>query len=206
MAQKKDSRGMGEYQTSKANKARLAILNILMDGGWHQYKDLKEKAKLSNPTLSKHLKEFIEGLEKKEDDQDSRVIYYRMKQGLLASIVSLRKTFAEMRSQKEVLQSTKDPLLVMEQINYNNSFVLLSMLKLLKEERFKNEMEEGLYATINFVLEIFVWQTYKALTASLMDETKKIINDVNFERLEKRMENRRIELLKILGDEGLNHG
>jgi DNA-binding transcriptional ArsR family regulator len=206
MVKKKNNRGLGEYQKNKATKAKEAILKVLVDGEWHQYKEIKEKAELSNPTLSKHLKEFKKGIEKKEDEKDSRIVYYRLKDTYLTPAVALSETFADMKVQKEVLLMTKDPLLVMEQINNYTNFGLTALLKILKNEVKTAESDSAVNSTILFLLESWIWQPYKLRTAFLIDEAKKILNDIDIQQLENKIEDRRKELLEILHKEGMNHG
>jgi len=79
-------RGIGSYQIGKAHTAKKTILNVLNNGEWYRYGELKKKTKLSTATLSKHLKELEKGtVEKKIDLQSGEYpypVYYRLKEAL----------------------------------------------------------------------------------------------------------------------------
>jgi DNA-binding transcriptional ArsR family regulator len=76
-------RGVGSYQIGKAQKSEREILKTLQDGKWHRYQELVQLTKLSQPTLSKHLKKLEEGIvERKLDTSGSEYpypVFYRIK-------------------------------------------------------------------------------------------------------------------------------
>jgi hypothetical protein len=103
-------------------------------------------------------------------------------------------------------RATKDPLLVMEQINNYTNYGLMSLLKIIKNETKTAESDLAINKTILFLLESWIWQPYKMRTAFLIDEARKILNDIDIQQLENKIEDRRKELLEILRKEGMTHG
>src|SRR4030067_524879 len=76
-------KGIGSYQIGKARKSENEILKALQGGKWHRYQELVELTKLSQPTLSKHLKQLLKGIvERKVDTSGSEYpcpVFYRIK-------------------------------------------------------------------------------------------------------------------------------
>jgi DNA-binding transcriptional ArsR family regulator len=76
-------KGVGSYQIGKAQKSEREILKALQDGKWHRYQELVQLAKLSQPTLSKHLKKLERGVvERKLDASGSEYpypVFYRIR-------------------------------------------------------------------------------------------------------------------------------
>lgn len=74
-------KGVGEYQINKARSSAKQIIEILSDGKWHRYQEIKEATRLSTATLSKHLKRLEQGLIERR--VDTKVypphVYYRLK-------------------------------------------------------------------------------------------------------------------------------
>ena len=170
----RNKRGMGERQLHTANKARESILKILSDGEWHQYKEIGQKAKLSNVTLSKHLKEFKKGIEKKESEEDSRIVYYRIKASYLILARSFKGSLDEWRELRKTLFTTKNPLLVLKEIDKTNDLAIMLDLTLLKLTKDVN--------MLNLFLEL-TWERYKFLTAFLVQETREFLEEINPEQL-----------------------
>ncbi len=76
-------KGIGSYQIGKAQKSQNEIMKVLDDHEWHRYQDLVKLTRLSQPTLSKHLKQMLTGMiEKKIDASGSEYpypVFYRIK-------------------------------------------------------------------------------------------------------------------------------
>jgi len=76
-------KGVGSYQIGKAQKSESQILKALQDGKWHRYQELVRLTGLSQPTLSKHLKNLERGIvERKLETSGSDYpypVFYRIK-------------------------------------------------------------------------------------------------------------------------------
>jgi DNA-binding transcriptional ArsR family regulator len=76
-------KGVGSYQIGKAQKSESQIFRVLQDGKWHRYQELVRLTGLSQPTLSKHLKNLERGLvERKLETSSSDYpypVFYRIK-------------------------------------------------------------------------------------------------------------------------------
>jgi DNA-binding transcriptional ArsR family regulator len=59
-------KGVGKWQIDQSAEATKAIMEILIDGEWYRYQEIKAKSGLSSATLSKHLKELERGIVEKE--------------------------------------------------------------------------------------------------------------------------------------------
>ena len=47
-------KGKGKYQLDLEEKSIMCILKVLLDGKKRRYKEIKEKTKLNDPTLTKY--------------------------------------------------------------------------------------------------------------------------------------------------------
>ena len=59
-------KGLGTWQFNRSKEASQAIVQLLMDGEWHRYQELREQSGMSSATLSKHLKELEKGIVEKD--------------------------------------------------------------------------------------------------------------------------------------------
>jgi DNA-binding transcriptional ArsR family regulator len=200
----KKTKGMGKYQIEKAQKSIMAILRVISDEKPHQYSELKEKTKLNSPTLTKHLKRLTEMkiLKKKIDIESGKYpypVYYSTNPAVAPIITVMLLTEHEMHEiEKIILDPKKTPLDVLDQINRKNNALLLSALKHYKENK---DLPQDF---VDFVLEITVWHPYKVLTSHLIEESKKIVDNIDVEELQKRNDSTVILDKIALKDLGLN--
>lgn len=177
----KKDRGMGRHQLDRIAEARKTVLMLLADGDWHQYGELREKSRLSSATLSKHLKQLKDIVEKKLDTESGKYpypVHYRAKPEYLPVLEVVSITEHEKHEiEKIILDSNKTPLDVLDQINIKNNGSLLMALKLYKDNK------DASPEFMNLMLELFVWQPYKVLTSFLIEESKKIIEKIDIENL-----------------------
>jgi len=182
----KKTKGIGKYQIEKAQKSIMAILRVIADGKPHQYSELKEKTKLNSPTLTKHLKRLTEVklLKKKIDIESGKYpypVYYSANPAITPVLTVMLLTEHEMQEiEKIILDPKKTPLDVLDQINMKNNALILLALKQYKKN--KDVPQEFM----NFVLEITVWHPYKVLTSHLVEASKKIIENIDIDELQKR--------------------
>lgn len=175
---KKNKKGMGERQIADSAESREAILKVLSDGEWHQYKELKEKAELSNVTLSRHLKKLKKALLKKEGEKDSRIVYYKMKNSYLIFMAILDTAQELWQRFRKTLVTTKNPLLALKEINTFNNISTLGILKILKETTDTDQ------ETLNFLMQLNQLAS-RFLTYSLIKESMKILDEVDIDQLVK---------------------
>lgn len=179
MKKKTIGKGMGKTQANTRIENRVNILKVLIDEQWHRYKEIREKAKVSNVTLSAHLKELKLLLERKEDKktyptQVSYKITPLLKMELI-HLVTLKTAWEEIEEnyfRGKDLKSV-DLTSVLECINALDNSLLVTMidsLELNKELRENAELRR-------LFLETFVWESYKTLTWKLVEAYRKIIRE-----------------------------
>jgi hypothetical protein len=160
--------GMGEYQESKKNATRRNIMNVLRDGEWHQYREIKAVAKTSGHTLSKHLKEIRWFLEKREGEQDFRTTYYRASPLLMLVFKVVDETNRSWTDIKENFRLTKNPVTALEDIGAVAVASMLCCLLLVKNLEVPNVESMRLF------FEAFVWEEFETLSWNLVKETVKL--------------------------------
>jgi hypothetical protein len=177
---KKSIKGMGELQTRTKIKNTQAIVRVLIDKEWHRYKEIKEKTKLTSPTLSAHLKELKPLLDRKTDKtRYPPLVYYKINKIFaleLARILTLKITWEEI---KEEFLKTKDLSSILEDINAITNEFLFDMIVGIKYNKKLREDREIIY----LFLEMVVWESYRTLTWNLIDTTRKIIDDIDLNKL-----------------------
>lgn len=98
------------WQLGQSGEAAQVITRILMDGEWHRYQELRQKAGMSSATLSKHLKELEKGIVEKEIRLESGEypypVVYRIKEKYQAPIKRLEESVG--REIFTVIHFTKD--------------------------------------------------------------------------------------------------
>ena len=104
-------KGVGSWQIDKALTAVQAIIEILIDGKWHRYQELREKAGLSSATLSKHLKELEKGIVEKRlllnSGEYPYPVEYRIKEEYQASLSEI-SSLMECASKLETKSNEKN--------------------------------------------------------------------------------------------------
>jgi DNA-binding HxlR family transcriptional regulator len=184
----KNTKGIGKYQIEKAQKTIITILRALSDEKPHQYSGLKEKTKLNSPTLSKHLKRLtkMKLIKKKMDFESGKYpypVYYTVTPATLLQLKIIFMAEHEMHEIEKIISDPKKtPLDVLDQINMKNNALILWALKQYKEN--KDVPKEF----INLVLEIAVWDPYMVLTSHLVEASKKMVENIDIEELQKRNE------------------
>jgi hypothetical protein len=182
------TKGIGRYQIEKAQKSIMTILRILSDAKAHQYSEIKKETKLNSPTLAKHLKRLkeVKVLKKRIDTKSGKYpypVYYNVNPAFLPQLTIILMTEREMHEIEKIISDPKKtPLDVLDQINIRNNALILFALKQYKENK---NVPQGV---TNFVLEIAVWHPYRVLTAHLVEATKKIVENIDIEELQKRNE------------------
>ncbi|MBS7637038.1 hypothetical protein KEJ37_06905 [Candidatus Bathyarchaeota archaeon] len=147
-------KGVGEYQIRKAQTSEKQILQVLSDGKWHRYQEIKEAVKLSTATISKVLKRLERGLIEKKLDLETREyphpVYYRLKPDVPTENIRMWREFlAEVIKRKSV----KEPERYIELLN---QLVGLQVLENLKYHFLVNESEEAFEQALEFlVLDVY---------------------------------------------------
>lgn len=181
---KEGTKGMGELQTITRIKNRKTMIAALIDKQWHRYKEIKEKTKLSNPTLSKHLKELKPLLEKKTDKTTyPPLVYYKINEIFaleLARSLTIEVCWKEIG---EKFLKTKDLSSTLDDINaITNQFLVNTIFAIKYNKKLREDPE-----VTHLYLEMVVWESYKTLTWNLIDATRKIVDDIDFEQLAKNV-------------------
>lgn len=184
MNRKISNRGMGKRQARTLIENRKNILKVLIDNDWHEYKEIRDRAKISNVTLSEHLRQLKPLLKRKEDKitYPHRVSYKINKWFAMELARGLTIGLAWKEIEERFLK-TKDFWVALEQINAINNVFLLTVLGGLKE----NKDLRGDPEIIHLLLETFVWESFESLTWNLMEASEKVIDKVDFEAISERM-------------------
>ena len=177
------TKGLGKYQIEQEEKALKSILDVLSDEKEHRNKDIKKKTGLNDVTLTKHLKKLKEmklierNIDRKSDTYPIPV-YYKINPMMKAVLEVISTTEQEKHEiEKILLNPKKTPLDVLDQISIKNNELVLLTLKLYKENK---DVSPKL---LNLMLELYVWQPYARLTSFLIEESKKIIDEIDVESL-----------------------
>jgi hypothetical protein len=182
--EKKSNKGTGEFQTEAKIKSRKAIIMSLIDNQWHRYKEIKEKTGLSSPTLSKHLTQLKPLLEKKTDTTTyPPLVYYKTNKFLATELARIVYTATALKEMAEKFLKTKDLWQAVKDVNMLSNALLWVILQGIKENKTLRKEPE----TIFVLLETFVWENYKALTWKLVDASRKIMDDIDFQQILENM-------------------
>ena len=156
---------MRKIQTATKLENRKNILKVLIDNQWHSYKEIREKANISNVTLSEHLKELNPLLDRKKDVSSNRLsALYKIKQ-LFALVLTSELTMGI--AWKEIEENylkgkdikSADWKSVLESINTITNSFLTAILFIFANEDLRKDSE-----LLYLLLETFVWENYKTLT------------------------------------------
>lgn len=177
----KDGRGMGELQTKDKIHNRWKILNILRDGEWHQYKNIKEEAHLSAPILAKHLKELRRFIEKKEGEEDNRETYYKANPTLMSAFFQMNLTNAEWEDIEEQFLKSKDLSFALEQLNITSNLNIIMALVNIKSKNF----DIGNPEVVQLFFETFVFSPYEVLVSRLVNASRKVIDGIDLNQIMK---------------------
>lgn len=169
-------RGEGSDQIRKAATSEKKILEALVDGGWHRYREIKQQTELSSATISKHLKRLEKGIIERKLDLESGEypypVYYRIKTDVLRNefqkhLWKLVKEGADfwIKDQKQLAYY----------MQYSNTMLTLQIIGSLKDY-FDTKKEEEFNQTIEY----FVVSTFRDLIQNMK---------VKLEELAKKGEN-----------------
>ena len=134
------TKGIGKYQTDKAEKSLMSILKVLSDEKEHRYTEIKEKSGSNDPaTLKKYFTEFKElKLVKKRVDITSGKYPYPAYYSINPKFHSLIKIIFQIEQEKKeireiILNPKNSPLDVLDQINSINNTLILSILETIEK-------------------------------------------------------------------------
>jgi DNA-binding HxlR family transcriptional regulator len=177
-------KGMGEYQKRKMLEVGLMpILRVLIDEKEHRYKEIKEKGKLNDFTLSKHLNRLknMRFVTRRIDTESGKYpppVYYKINpifKLVLHRYVAVEVAWKEL---EENFLKTKDLWFAIEAINTICNGLFLTMISALKHNKdFRDEEVDYLW------LKLFVCETYETLMWRLLKASAKIVDDIDFEKL-----------------------
>jgi DNA-binding MarR family transcriptional regulator len=177
-------KGMGEYQKRKMLEVGLMpILKVLIDEKEHRYKEIKEKGKLNDFTLSKHLKRLnkLNFVTKRIDIKSGKYpfpIYYKINPTFKLALhryVAVEEAWKEL---EEKFLKDKDLWFAIGAINTICNGIFLTMIGALKHNKDLRD-EEVNYLCLN----LFVCETYETLMWRLLKASAKIVDDIDFEKL-----------------------
>jgi len=166
------SKGMGKLQENTQMKNRKNILNVLIDEQRHKYKEIRETVKISNKTLSEHLRVLKPLLEREEDKKTyPHQVLYKANPIL---ILEFKRNLAVETSWEEIKQqhllkdnlTCRDLYSALEGINgITNAFLAIILDDLVTSKDLKKNPE-----MVYLLLETFVWENYKELTLKLVEQ------------------------------------
>jgi hypothetical protein len=194
---KSQNDGIGKYQAEKAYYAERSIFKALSDGQWHRNMELKETTKLSSRTLDKHLDKMIklQMIEKKKDVESGKYpvpVFFKATPELTEYI---RTTLFVEESRQRIepaLMETKDPLMVLEVIHHGSQ---LGLIKILTELKNRKNMT---YSELYYLEELFMVMPYNFFVHSLLEASRKILDEVDFDQLILRQIKRQKEIAEML--------
>ncbi len=201
-----EKQGMGEYQREKAFFAQRSILKAFSDGQWHRNKELRETTKLSSRTLSKHLENLtqLQMIERKEDMESGKYPVPVLYKATFAALEYIKTSIFIEESSKNIepaLMETRDPLAVLEIIHMASELGLVKILTELKEHK------DMPVAVVQYLEVLFMEMPYKFFVLKLVDASRKIIDELDFDKLSIEQVKRQKEMaefqLKRLSELGL---
>jgi len=169
---KRISRGISN--ADKEFNSRFAILKALSDGQWHRNMNLRKETKLSPFTLTKHLKQMTNIIEKKKDAINGKhAVLYKAKRETITFYKAYlnRKIFS--KDSEKVLNDKKDPFIILDTIHHYNTLIFAELLTRIQQN--KNITTEE----IDFFAECFLWTNFKQWTSELIKASRKIISNLN---------------------------
>lgn len=188
---------MGKYQTDKAYNAKWSILKALSDGQWHRNMELKEKTKLSSRTLAKHLSHMtnLQYIERKTDTKSRKYpipVLYKATPELVTYVKTTISREEISNMFESALDESKDPLTLLEGIHAASQASFIELLTLIQQNKIVTNEQ------INFYAECFLWADYKQFTFKLIEESRKIVNDLDFTQLLINQAKRQITVFKTV--------
>jgi len=176
--------GMGENQIKQMISSRRAITKVLSDGTPHQFNEITIESKLSAPTTSKRLKEFIKmGLITKEIDTKSGKypypVFYTATEELVEAGTNRRIVDDLSGAIDKYVARDKNPFALLVSINGISEITLENILLSLKKN--KNLTKSELF----FYWDMWVLEPYRELTLKLVEESMKVIDDIDIEKCQK---------------------
>ena len=185
---------MNNENTDKRIESSKSILKVLSDEEWHKYGELLEKTKISSRTLTKRLDDLQDRklIQKEEREPRKRYpsAYYKAEPELVTATKATILTEELSEDIEPALIEIKNPMVILELINLQNSLSLTS--NLIEELKGNNISESKLY----FLLELFVWEPYKALTWKLIEAIKKNRDIIDIEQIEKYQLEKTLEFVR----------
>lgn len=173
---------MRKRQARTKLENRQNILKVLADNQWHNYKEIREKADISNVTLSEHLRELKPLLDKQKDASSNRLsAQYKIKP--LYALILAKRFIIEVawKEIKEQCLKEKDFKSALESINAVTNSLLATTLHALANKDLRDDPE-----LIELLLETFVWESYETLTWKLFETCRKIIDEQLAENLKQK--------------------
>jgi len=183
-------KGKGEYQALLEHHSRQKIFEVLSDGEWHRYEEIKKHTRLSSATLAKHLKalEKLQLIEKKIDLKSGKYpypVYYRLSLVTLTPLGLLYKNVLDYRLKFIFLFAKEGE--ITNYLREVNTALNIELLGFLGEFYSGEHSEEWLRVTLrHFVFEFYVKAVY-ALKAALEENfpdkeaIKKVIFDAKIQ-------------------------
>lgn len=166
--------------------------------------ELKEKTKLSSRTLSKHLSRMtnLRAAERKTDTESGEYpipVLYKATPEFITHIVSSKGRKEIIDTIEPALTESKDPLAILDGIHASSEAYFVTLLREIQN----NKITTG--QAINYYAECFLWANYRHLTSKLIEESRKIINEIDINKLQMDHIKRQIRvntaLLKIYSTE-----
>lgn len=183
----KKRKSIGEDQEQKKSDSINIINFLLYDGEWHRIIELQKNTCLSTRTLYKRLEELenLKLIERKEGKEKGKyAVYYRafpewqlcFKYSLLADDVANELT-------REV-RLGKDPLIALETINNYVELNVLIFIYYMQKDKLHFSNEE-LSSYLRLWMDIVLWKPFKQFTLTAMDETLKILDEIDIAQIAK---------------------
>lgn len=157
----------------------------LYDGEWHRVIDLQKHTSMSTKTLYKGLAELekLKLIERKEGKEKGKyAVYYRaFPETQLCFKYSLLTDDIKRELIKEVNLGI-DPLVALETINNYVELNMLIFIYHMQKDKLHLSKDE-LSSYLKLWLDIVLWKPFKQFTSAVMNETMKIIEDININEI-----------------------
>lgn len=186
-ANSKRRKSIGEDQEQKKSESIKIVNFLLYDGKWHRIIELQKNTCLSTRTLYKRLEELrnLKLVERKEGKEKGKyAVYYRaypelqlcFKYNLLTDDLANELT-------REV-KIGKDPLIALETMNNYVELNVLIFIYYMQRDKHHFSKEE-LSSYLKLWLNIVLWEPFKQFTLTAMNETLKILEDIDIAQIAK---------------------
>jgi DNA-binding HxlR family transcriptional regulator len=180
---KRSSMGIDQYE--KKWESFCLIDEALHDGKWHRILDLQGtshgKHKLSTKTLYKQLRELEKSkiIQRKEGKEKGKyAVYYRVCPELQLYLKFSGVADGLADTMVKPIREGADPLVALESINNYVELCILTFIYYSQKDK-EQVSKDILSSYLKLWIEEVLWRPYRKFTQTLMEETLKVIDNID---------------------------